>query len=304
MTKNIYMIGLGAVGCLYGHKIQEAFPDSFKVIADKDRINKYQTNGIIINNKKFDFNFLDEQSYNEPADVLFFAVKQYHLDKVIKEVKKYISDKTIIVSLLNGIESESILQNSFKKNKIIHSFCIELDAVRQENEVTYSRAGKIVFGDINAKNNTNEVEEIREIFEKSNVEYKLSNNILYEQWFKFLINVSINQFSAILNAPYGIFQNCDSAKELLRMSSYEVVELSRKVGVNLKDEVIDEFLSIIDILSPEGLTSMLQDVRASRKTEYEMLSGTVIKLANEYGLDVPINKVLYNIMSTKEFMNK
>jgi 2-dehydropantoate 2-reductase len=39
---------------------------------------------------------------------------------------------------------------------------------------------------------------------------------------------------------------------------------------------------------------MQQDVEAGRKTEVELFAGTVIRLAEKHGLDVPVNRALYD----------
>ncbi len=80
----------------------------------------------------------------------------------------------------------------------------------------------------------------------------------------------------------------------------EVLELSRKVGINLNEKDIDGFVSIVKSHSADSKTSMLQDVEAKRKTEVEMLAGTVCELGKQYGVDTPINKTLFNIIKIME----
>jgi 2-dehydropantoate 2-reductase len=300
--KNIYLIGLGAIGCLFGQKIQISYKDNFKVLADLDRIENYKQNGIFINHEKFDFNFADIKSYSESADLLIFSVKQYQLSQALKDAEKVISGQTVIMSLLNGIESENDIQEKFPDNRIIHSLCIGQDAVRDGNTVNYSKPGKIIFGQLDGNNDTQAIKGIQAIFDASNIQYEISDHITYDMWKKFLINVSINQFSAILNAPYGVFHHNEHAQTLLRMAAQEIVELSSYYNINLRKEEVENFIDIMRTLSPDGLTSMLQDVRAGRKTEYEMMSKTVIKLAEDVGLEVPVNRILYHLMATMDYM--
>jgi 2-dehydropantoate 2-reductase len=57
-------------------------------------------------------------------------------------------------------------------------------------------------------------------------------------------------------------------------------------------------------LSPQGKTSMLQDVEAGRKTEVEIFAGTVIELGLKYGIETPINDVLNKFIRATEQMAK
>ena len=93
-----------------------------------------------------------------------------------------------------------------------------------------------------------------------------------------MFNVGINQTSAVLQAPYGIFQNIPAAHKWMESAMYEVVAISEKVGVHLTEEDIKQYRPILNKLSPKGKTSMLQDIEAERKTEVEYFAGKVCEL--------------------------
>lgn len=59
-------------------------------------------------------------------------------------------------------------------------------------------------------------------------------------WWKFMINVGINQVSAALEAPYGGFQQQGEARNLMESAMREVVALARASGVHLSDADIDD----------------------------------------------------------------
>ena len=132
------------------------------------------------------------------------------------------------------------------------------------------------------------VEAVKELLEKSNIPFNIPKDMLREFWWKFMVNVGINQISAVLKAPYGVFQRVKEAEELMITASNEVVQLSRKAGINLKDDDINEFIKVLSKLAPEGKTSMLQDVEAKRKTEVDIFAGTVIELGKKYGVATPV----------------
>ena len=111
--------------------------------------------------------------------------------------------------------------------------------------------------------------------------------MIRELWWKFMMNVGLNQTSAILRAPYGVYQRVEEARELMRMACMEVVQLSAKAGVNLTANDIDDCLEIVQRLSPVGKISMLQDIEARRKTEIETFSGTVMGWAGKMASQRP-----------------
>lgn len=115
-----------------------------------------------------------------------------------------------------------------------------------------------------------------------------------------MMNVGINQTSAILKAPYGVFQKIGEARELMAMACREVLDLSQKAAIGLQESDIQSYFKIVNTLSPEGKTSMLQDVEAGRKTEVEIFAGTVIELGLQYGVETPVNQILYRMIRTLE----
>ena len=115
-----------------------------------------------------------------------------------------------------------------------------------------------------------------------------------------MLNVGVNPTSAIMGAPYGVFQKNPEARQCVRMACREVLDIARQAGILLAEQDIDAIFPIIDRLSPEKKTSMLQDVEAGRKTEIEMFAGTVVEQGRHYGIATPVNELLLNMVLTIE----
>ncbi|HEX3046658.1 MAG TPA: 2-dehydropantoate 2-reductase [Bacillota bacterium] len=300
--QKVFISGLGAIGSAYAAKFYEMDPGFVTVIAGQERIQRYREHGVTVNGKPYPFHFVDPAVVQnpEPADLIIIAVKQHHLNQSIADIRKFVGAGTIILSLLNGITSEEVIGREYNMDKLLYSFVVGTDAVRENTATQYSKIGKIVFGERMNTTHTPKVTAVRELFERAQVPYQIPENMLRELWWKFMMNVGINQVSAILKAPYGVFQNIGEARELMVMASREVLLLSQKIGINLEDTDIQKYLQVADTLSPEGKTSMLQDVEASRKTEVEIFAGTVIELGRTYGIETPVNQVLFRMIRTIE----
>lgn len=299
----VTMIGLGAVGAAYGSKLLESLGDSFQVVANEERIQRYKENGIQVNGREYDFHYITPETKTGPADLVIFAVKNADLEQALEDVKYHIGPDTILLSLLNGISSEDEIKEAYPENHILYSVCIQIDAVRNGYETNFSSLGWIEYGE---KNNeiSQEVRALQALFEQAGIPYKISENILHTMWWKFMVNVGINQTSSVLRAPYGVFQSVPSANEWSEATMREVVLLSQKVGANLTEEDIKSFRPVLHSMSPKGKTSMLQDMEAGRKTEVEYLAGKVCELGKIYGVPTPINDQLFRIIRIMEEMNK
>jgi 2-dehydropantoate 2-reductase len=74
----------------------------------------------------------------------------------------------------------------------------------------------------------------------------------------------------------------------------EVIAIARAMKVDLSEKDIEEWYKVLEPLNPAGKTSMFQDVEAGRKTEVEMLAGTVIELGKRHGVPTPVNRRLFD----------
>ena len=299
-VKRISIIGLGAIGATYASKLHDMDSKCLKVITDAARYEKYIAKGFVINDKSYNFNYVKPEEIVEPADLVIVAVKFHHLQQAIKDIKNHVGPNTIILSLMNGISSEQIIGETYGMEKLLYGMVMSIDAERQNNSINYSSTAKIYFGEESNITYSDKVSAVKALFDKADIGYVIPENMLYTLWWKFMFNVGINQTSAVLRATYKTYQEIAEAEELLVAAMKEVLELSRKVGINLNEKDIDGFVSIVKSHSADSKTSMLQDVEAKRKTEVEMLAGTVCELGKQYGVDTPINKTLFNIIKIME----
>lgn len=296
--KTVHIIGLGAVGATYASLFHKMNPNSVKIVVDENRFKQYST-GILINGSRYYFDCVVPDKESPEAEFILIATKGHHLPEAIETIKPLVGKNTIILSLLNGITSENDLSSVFGREKVLHGFCVGLDSTRENGEVRFSTHGKIVFGEHypEAKGKAGPV---ADLFSRAGISHQIPKDIFREMWWKFMMNVGINQTSAVMGAPYGVYQTIPEARELLASASREVLPLAQKEGIDLNESDISEIFRIINTLSPSGKTSMLQDVEAHRKTEVESFALAVINLGKKHGIETPVNEMLYRLIKVME----
>jgi 2-dehydropantoate 2-reductase len=298
--QQVCLIGLGAVGSAYAAKMYATAPDLVKIIVDHKRWEEYHRHEVRVNGITYPFLLVTPDRAKGPADLIMIAVKQHHLAEALRVIRPFVGKETIILSLLNGITSEELIGKEYGMENLLYAFVVGTDATREGRVTRYSNLGEIVFGEKVNLVYSPKVEAVKELFDRTQVPYRIPNDMIREQWWKFMMNVGINQVSAILKAPYLVFQEIKEARELMEMACREVLRIAEKKGINLIEDDIRRYHQLIAELSPEGKTSMLQDVEAGRKTEVESFAGTVVALGREHGVDTPVNACLLRMLSTLE----
>ncbi len=182
---------------------------------------------------------------------------------------------------------------------MVYSYVTNIDAKKINNNIIHTTNGVIVFGN---KDNSEDRKTniITEIFDDVNIEYILSKDIQRDMWWKYMVNIGVNQTSAILGAPYGVFQSSEHLRELAKSAMREVVAIAQAKDISLTEDDVEHSLHRILEHSKEGRTSMLQDVEAHRPTEVDMFSKNICKLGKKYNIPTPINQTFFYMIKVIE----
>lgn len=127
-----------------------------------------------------------------------------------------------------------------------------------------------------------------------------TRQIEQDLWAKMLYNCALNPLGAILDVPYGALARENSTRSIMDNIVEEIFRVLNVTGYKTHWKKAADFLEIFyDKLVPataEHRSSTLQDIQAGKKTEIDTLNGAVIKLAQEYRINVPCNQTVYNLI--------
>ncbi len=298
--RDVSIVGAGAMGAAYASMFTDARGFSVTFLARGERHERLKTRIFAINGKDYHFPVVHADRIPAPADLVLVALKHHHLAGAVEDIRALVGENTVILSVMNGLESEAIIGEACGMDKLVHAISVGIDAVHENGRYTYANPGKIIFGRVDDDGVGPSLERIAEALDRANIPNEVPEDILRALWWKFMINVGINQASAVLGAPYRVFQSSAHARSLMRSLMEEVVNLAIKLDIGLTDTDLDAWETILMELSPTGKTSMLQDVEAKRKTEVAVFAGRVIALGREHGIPTPVNETIYKIIRVME----
>lgn len=296
--KTVSIIGAGAVGAVVADGLSSYLgKETVQVLAEGERLERYRRDGLFLDGKKLDFNYV-EPANAKTADLVIIATKNLQLEQALEMIKTSVGADTIILSLLNGIQSERDIEAVYGKSHVLYSFVISLNSIHEENKIRCSNRGCLVFGEYD-NSKTARVKALCELFEKSGIKFKNPDDIHLEQWRKYLINVTVNTLSALCRSTYGGFK-IPEMQELTRQAGKEVVAVANAEGVSLSAQDSENTISLICKHDPLGETSMLQDIKAGRRTENDWFCGTIVKLGEKHNIPAPACALLQKLVAVTE----
>ena len=301
--EKVAIIGIGAIGAFMASKLSSVLSNGkLVVIAEGERKARLEK-GLLINSKSYQFQIVTPEEKSEPADLVMIATKYQGLDAATKAIKNQVGKHTVIMSLLNGVNSEEKLQEVYG-DKVIYAL-MRLSSIRTDEGISFNeRNGYIEFGEERNDVLSERILAIKTLFETAGIQYKIPLDMRKALWHKYACNVAENQSSAILGIPFGAWQVSETANHLREAAMREVFAVAAKKGIIFTEE---ELLAQRELLShvPYGnKTSMLQDIENKRVTEVEMFAGEMIAMGKEVGVPTSINEVFYDAIKILEEKNK
>lgn len=296
MIQMVGIVGLGAVGVLFGQKFLEGLGrERVLAIADSARIARYQKDGVYANGKICDFQYVEAEKAPK-VDLLIFATKYHSLREAISVGAGACGEQTIVLSFLNGVTSEQMIEEHLHPAHLLYCTVQGMDATKEGNQLFYTKAGSIAFGEKDGRRSES-VAALEELLKEAGIAYLIPEDILHQQWSKWMLNVGVNQACAVYGVGYGGIQKDGEERRAMIAAMKEAKAAAGAEGVCLTDEELDEWVKLMDTLSPAGEPSMRQDTKAGRKTEVELFAGLVRRLGRKHGISTPQNDKFYEALA-------
>ena len=298
--QRVAVLGAGAMGAYFTTQFLGVDEIDTVVVAKGERAARLVEHGLVVNGKAYSISVQSPDALNEPADLIIVAVKNYHLPAAAPDLQNLVGEHTVILSVMNGLDSEEYLGSIYGMDRLLYAVSVAIDAVREGNQVRYSKPGKHYFGEAENTQISPRVQRVQVAFDSAGIAYETPVDMIRMLWWKFMVNVGMNQASAVMRIPYGVFQIAPDARALMEALMLEVVRVAEPAGVDLREGDIQDWYTALKTLAPQGKTSMLQDIEAGRKTEVETFAGKVVTLGEKYGIPTPANEVVLWIIRMLE----
>jgi 2-dehydropantoate 2-reductase len=132
--------------------------------------------------------------------------------------------------------------------------------------------------------------------------------IVRDLWAKMLYNCALNPLGAVFEATYGELGAREESRQIMDAVIAEIFTVMRAGGYETHWSAPEQYHSLFyGTLVPRTAaheSSMLQDIRAGKRTEIEALSGAVVRLAERGGAASPVNRLLLEMVRFKEQRNR
>ena len=298
--EKVAVLGAGAVGAYVLWGLSEKPGIRLGVVAEGERARRLK-NGIGINGKAYHPEvWTPEEAHG--ADLLIVALKYGALPGALDSIRQVVGEHTIVMSLMNGVDSEEIIAAEVGADHLLYSLIKvvshkEADGFRFDPDTTRG----IIYGELAAPFESERVQAVAALFEGTGVHFRATEHIREEMWSKFRLNVPNNQAQAMVGCGVGAYRDSEHVAFLRDRLREEVDRIAEKKGIDFdKADTSSTFGSKV---RDRARYSTLQDLDAGRHTEVDMFAGAVVRMGRELGIPAPYNEFTYHMIKALEEKN-
>jgi 2-dehydropantoate 2-reductase len=307
----IAISGIGGVGGYFGGLLAKQFQNSSDVeiffIAKGENEKAIQQNGLQLFTSKGNYIINPKLTTSDTkligkVDLIICCTKSYDLKENMLQCRPCLTSRTIILPLLNGVDSRQRISEIFPSNQIcdgvvyIISFLTEPGIVKETGNIR-----KLFFGSNNKFDER--LEKILEIFKHAGIEATLSDNIEQVIWEKFVFISTIATLTSYLDDCIGNILSDSNKKSLLNSLLSEIKLIAGKKNISLPENIIQLTLNKMMELPFETTSSMHRDFKKGKNTEVDSLTGYVVNAGKKLNTPVPTFEMMYKTLKNKNLLN-
>jgi 2-dehydropantoate 2-reductase len=290
----IAIAGIGGVGGYLGGKLAAKYAGSPNIeiifIARGENLNAISSNGLKLitgqgEETAYPSIVTDQPGTLGTVDLIVCCVKSYDLEKSLMLFKNCISDRTIIIPFLNGLDAADNIKKIFPGIHVLEGCAYIMSRLIAPGIV--KEAGdppQFYFGDGYEKENA---ERICAIFKAAGINAGAPVDISLMLWEKFLFNSPLATILSCYDLWLGDILKNQGYKETLIALMTELKAVAEAKGIVFPENIIQKFLEKMAALPYESTTSMHTDFKNGKKTELNSITGYVITLGKALNVPTP-----------------
>ena len=298
-SKNITIIGAGAIGSFYGAKLARAgHKVTLLLRSDLEPIRK---NGITIREKTAtwllrpdEFRAAGSTKETEPADIVLITLKTTGNSILPQILPPTLKEGTCVVTLQNGLGNEAFLATHLPEGTHIMGGTCFIGVTRGKpgELIGFQTPGAITLGEHRGPAGERTIR-LAELISKAGIPTRPVNNLLEARWKKLVWNIPFNGLSVVHRTTCDAICADPKLASESRALMDEVAAIAAHFGINISQEFRKkQFTSSMEIGAYKP--SSLVDFLAGRELEIESMWGIALQQAQAAGIPVPHLESLYN----------
>lgn len=234
-------------------------------------------------------------------DAIVLCTKLADLEAAARQVAP-IASGTLVVTTQNGVEARDIVARHIDHRLIAPGVAHIGVAIRAPGVIVHTGTlAKLRVGTLADGPPLEQLDAFVAAGKQSGIDIERVDDIERTLWEKFVFLAALSGTACLARQRVGVIRADPDLRATLRDAMKEICTLARARGVDLPPDFVDRQLAFVDALPAQARPSLLLDLTEGRRLEAPWLSGAVVRMAAESGVEVPIVRTLYAAL--KPYLN-
>ncbi|HET7059620.1 MAG TPA: 2-dehydropantoate 2-reductase [Nitrospiraceae bacterium] len=297
--KEILMVGAGAVGGFFGARLAMHNPN-VSFLLRPNTLAAVKQHGLTIRSADGTFTVRPQVASDvrrlPRPELIVLGVKAHDLDEVLNQIEPVLTEKTVILTLQNGIDTEDRLRARIQRDCVVGGVAYIYSRIAEPGVIEHYKKGAVAIGELMG-NESERLLAIRDLFTAAGIPCHLSKDIRRTKWEKMCWNCVFNPITVLIDDHVAKALDHPEMMGVIRQIVGEVAAVSAAMKVplplDMPERVVKATQEIRDIH-----TSMYDDWKAGRRTEIDYLNGFIVRKGRDLGIPTPVNEALTAMIKT------
>ena len=300
----IVIVGAGAMGCLYGAAFHRAGGDVTLVDVSEPHVDAINAGGLELDTRagieRIAIPACLPQDATDKADLVVVFTKTFHTDAALEGIAAVIGSETRFLSLQNGLgNAERLAARADPARVLVGASTLPSDLVGPGRVRSHGEGGSKLYpafpgGDADL------AQDIADLLTQGGLSASLDPDIHAAIWSKAIFNAAMNPLCALTRRTPGFLGAHKESRALIHALVEEGAATARAAGITLDAQAIHDLTQVSVTDHADHEASMLQDIKAGRRTEVDSINGAIVAEARKHGVAVPVNETLWRLVKLEE----
>jgi 2-dehydropantoate 2-reductase len=235
-----------------------------------------------------------------PCDLVILATKAMHVEEAAKKIDVLLKKETPVLSIQNGLggpdSAASVLGRERVMVGVVGGFGASMRAPghAHHNGMELVRLGEF-GGPI-----TERLKKVEKVWESAGFRVKVFDDIDQLVWEKLICNCAYSGPCAIAERTVGEVMSDPDLSRVSAACAVEGFAVAIRKGVKLGFDDPVGYVRDFGSKIPNARPSVLLDLMARRKSEIDVINGSIPRVGRELGLAAPVNQTITALVREKE----
>ncbi len=299
----VLILGAGAMGCLYGAALHRAGCEVVLVDVSQPHVDAINAHGLELETRAgvehLPIPARRPEEVSEPVDLVVVFTKTFHTDQALSGIRAAIGPSTWLLSLQNGLGNDRRLAEHAAEDRIlIGSSSMPSDLVGPGKVRSHGEGGSKLYPAFGG--DPAFARQVCDLLGQGGLPAELEPQIHAAIWSKAIFNATMNPLCALTRRTPGFLGAHPESRAMITAAVDEGVAVANASGIAVPGQPIHDLteVSMTDHANHEA--SMLQDVKAGRRTEVDAINGAIVEAGRAAGVAAPVLETLWRLVKLEE----